>query len=490
MRVNYGVNATPQFRVLSNDQIETIYFAALRVLERVGAQMHDPDSVRLLRGAGAFVEDEDRVRFPPAMVEAALRTVPQKVTLTGRSGYSIHLEKNEIHFGTGSDTPFTIDPYTDERRRCTSQDVYNWAKIADASEHVDFFMSLGLVSDVPMLTYDRHQFLAMLEGTGKPLIITAVDQEGLADQHQMACALLGGEEAFRQRPMFAIYIEPSSPLTHFVEVLQKLRYAAEKGIPAIYTPCPMCGGTAPVTLAGLLVQTLAESFAGLVVNQLTRPGAPVIIGGFMSIFDMATTIMCYGAPEMALMSAAMTDITKWLGIPMFSTAGCSDAKVLDEQAAIEATGSLLTAALSGANLIHDLGYLESGLVGSGDMLVMCNETIGYVKRILRGVQVDEESLAVDVIDRVGPSGEYLTDKHTLHRFKQEFWFPTLIDREGYENWADRGRKPMRQRVREKVLDIIENYEPQPIAGDVLERMKAIVAAADERHKSEEDVSLL
>jgi trimethylamine--corrinoid protein Co-methyltransferase len=220
-----------------------------------------------------------------------------------------------------------------------------------------------------------------------------------------------------------------------------------------------------------------------VLAQLKCKGAGVIMGGVNSPMDMATSVLSYGAPELTLISAAMTDIAKWLGVPMFSTAGCSDAKVLDQQAAIEATLSVTIAALSGANLIHDVGYLESGLLGSFDMLVMSDEVIGMAKRILAGVSVTPETLAVDVIDRVGPGGHYLTQEHTRQHFRSETWFPTLIDRQMRRTWEASGSKTMGDRVRARVLDILEHHEPLPIAADVEARLKEIITQAEERHRN-------
>ena len=487
MRANYQVNATTQFRVLSDDQIEEIFHSALDVLGRVGTRVYGEEGLALLRDAGcrkrSGVSDNDLVHIPSWLVKDALNTAPQRIVVAGRDrNKRIILEKNKIYFGTGSDCPSLIDPYTDEVRDYTYQDIYNAARISDALPHIDFHMSLGLTSGVPVLTYDRHQFLAMMQGTSKPLVITTVDKEGLADQYRMACEVLGGAEEFAQAPLFVVYIEPSSPLTHSIEAVEKILYAAEMGIPAIYTPCTMCGATAPVTLAGGMVQCLAECLVGVVLAQLKRRGAAVIIGGVESTIDMATSILSYGAPEMVLLSAAMTDVAKWLRLPMFSTAGCSDAKVLDQQAAIEAAMSVTIAALSGANLIHDVGYLESGLLGSFDMLVMSNEVIGMAKRILGGVTVTPETLAVDVIERVGPGGHYLTEEHTRQHFKTELWFPALMDRQQRRGWEASGEKTMAERVRAKVKDILEHHEPLPIPAEVEARLREIIAEADERHK--------
>ncbi|MFB3882988.1 MAG: trimethylamine methyltransferase family protein, partial [Armatimonadota bacterium] len=439
MRTNYRTNATPVFRVLSDDQLEDIYLAALQVLERTGTRVYQDEGLALLRDAGCQVSDGSLVRIPSWLVKASLATTPERITIAGRDRTKrVTLEYNKVWFGTGSDCPFVIDPYTDERRPYTFKDIYNAAKIAESLPNIDFHMSLGLTSDVTRKSYDRHQLLAMLKGTTKPFVITAVDKNGLADQYEMACEVLGGAEEFARAPLFVIYIEPSSPLNNSKEAVEKILYAAETGIPAIYTPCPICGGTGPATLAGSLVQSLAECLTGIVLSQLKRKGAAVIIGGVNTVLDMRTTLMAYGAPELSLLSAGETELAKWLRLPMFSTAGCSDAKVLDEQAAIESTISVAMAALSGANLVHDVGYLEAGLVGSFDMLVMSDEIIGMVKRIIGGVTVDDEHLATDLIDRVGPGGNFLAEEHTLNHFKSEFWFPKLIDRSRREKWEAQG----------------------------------------------------
>jgi trimethylamine--corrinoid protein Co-methyltransferase len=321
----------------------------------------------------------------------------------------------------------------------------------------------------------------MLKGTSKPLVITSLDKEGLVDQYRMACQVLGGPDEFTRSPLFVIYIEPSAPLTSSVEAVEKILYAAETGIPAIFTPAVMAGGTGPVTLAGTMAQALAESLVGVVLAQLKRRGAAVIMGGVNSAMDMTTSILSYGAPELALVSAAMTDVSKWLGLPMFSTAGCSDSKVLDQQAAIEATMSVVIAALSGANLIHDVGYLESGLLGSFDMLVMSDEIIGMAKHILGGIRVTPDTLAVDVIEHVGPGGHFLTQEHTRQHFRNEIWLPSLMDRQMRRTWEASGERTMAERVRARVLDILEHHEPLPLPAEVEARLEQIVAEAEARH---------
>ena len=489
-KTNYTVNATPQFQVLTEDEIEAIYFSALTVLYETGVRVYDKEGVQVAADGGAIVEDtkEDSslVKIPPWLVDKALSTLPRKVVVIGPDRkHKMELYKNSRYFGAGSDTPFTIDPYTGQRRRATYKDVKNFARLAQALPNIDFHMSLGIVQDSQVGTYDRWQYLAMLEGTTKPINITAVDIDGLRDQLEMAYIRVGGKDEWRKGPIFSLYIEPVSPLSHSEEVVQKILFAADHEIPFVYTPCPLAGATSPTTLAGTAVQALTESLFGIFLAQTRKPGAPMIIGGLMSNMDMQTTVYCYGSPEMALLSAAYTDITKWLGVPEYETAGCSDAKMFDEQAALEATMNITTAALIGGNMIHDVGYLEQGLTSSPDMMVASNEIIDRVKRILRGIPVNDETTALDVMDQVGPGGHYLDHDHTYTRFKTEIWRPTLTDRHGWDQWVTAGSKTYRERVHDRVIEILET-ETEPLLDEKMHNeLKRICELADERHKSEE-----
>jgi trimethylamine--corrinoid protein Co-methyltransferase len=489
-KTNYYVNATPTFQVLSEEEIEAIYFSALRVLYETGVRVYDKEGVEVAYSGGAIVEDtsEDSslVKIPPWMVDKARATLPRKVVVVGPDRkYRMELYKNQIYFGTGSDTPFTIDPYTGKRRRATYQDVKNFARMAQALPNIDFHMSLGITQDTAVGTYDRWQYLAMLEGTSKPINITAVDLEGVRDQLEMAYIRLGGKEEWKKGPAFSLYIEPVSPLSHSKEVVQKLLFACDNEVPFVYTPCPLAGATAPTTLAGTAVQALTESLFGIVLSQLRKPGASLIIGGLMSNMDMITTVYCYGSPEMALLSAAYTEITKWLGVPMYETAGCSDVKAFDEQAAMEATINIATAALVGGNMIHDVGYIEQGLTSSMEMMVASDEIIDMVKRILRGIPVSDETMALDVMEAVGPGGHYLEQDHTYNRFKTEIWRPKLLDRLNWENWTQAGSKRYSERVHDRVIEILET-ETVPLLDEAMyKELRRICELADARHKDEE-----
>ena len=467
------------FRVLSDDQVDAIYLAALQILERTGTRVENQEAIDLLAGAGAWV-DGQRVRWPAGLVERALSSAPRRALLVGRDGRVLTLGGDNFYYGTGSDCPQFLDPDTGQRRPFGTRDVADCARLADALPNIDFFMSFGLVQDpdVPPATYDRHQFLAMAANVTKPMVVTVVDVAGLADIHRMASLIVGGEDEFRRSPLVALYAEPISPLVLGNEAAEKLLFAADHGMPVVFTPGIMSGANAPVTLAGTLAQGLAEGLIGVVLAQLKRPGAPVIIGGVMTVMDMGTTIFTYGSPELSLLSAASMDISRRLGLPVFSTAGCSDAKSFDQQAAAESAFSLLLAGLSGGHLIHDVGYLESGLTGSPEMLVASDEIIGMVRRVVRGVTVDADALAAGVIDAVGPGGHFLDQEHTLRHFRREFWFPQLMDRQRWEIWHDQGEQTLGQRAGARGREILRHHQPEPLPEALLRELGQIVHRAD------------
>jgi len=233
------------------------------------------------------------------------------------------------------------------------------------------------------------------------------------------------------------------------------------------------------------VQALTESLFGIVLSQLRKPGCQVIIGGLMSAMDMQTAVYCYGSPEMALLSAGYTEITKWLRVPEYETAGCSDAKCFDEQACMEAAINITTAALVGGNMIHDIGYIEQGLCSSPHMLVASDDIISRAKRILRGIPVDDDTLALDVLDEIGPGGHFLAHDHTFKRFKTENWRSPLVDRQVYADWEASGSKDYQQRVHERMVEILE-ADAQPLLDEKMyAELRRICELADARHKDEE-----
>ncbi|MGC8827370.1 MAG: trimethylamine methyltransferase family protein, partial [Anaerolineae bacterium] len=403
------------------------------------------------------------------MVEDALRKAPHRVVLGTRDGQrTVLLEGDKVWFGPSLDCIDYLDPITEERRPFTSTDCAVTARVADALPNYDWVMTIGMAADVPADIADRVIAKQVLTNCEKPFVFCCKDVNSTRDIYEMAIAIAGSEEAFLRAPFIIHYSEPVSPLLHYDPAIEKLMYCAEKGIPLVYYPAPMAGGTAPATLAAVIVQGSAESLSGLVLAQLVRPGAPFIYGAFTTIMDMSTTIFSYGAPEMSLMAAAMAQLAQFYGLPFFGTAGCTDAKFPDPQAAAEAAFSCLSSALAGANLVHDSGWLDHGSVASPAYMVLVNEVLYMVRQFLKGLTVNEETLAVDLIDKVGPGGHYLNEEHTLRHFR-EVWYSELFDRAMLDQWKQKGGKRFEERLREAAQKAMA-HTPKPLPAEVLREL--------------------
>ncbi len=481
LKSNYTTYTTPLFRHLSDSQLEELYLASLEILERTGARFYEEEAVELFKKAGALVSEGNRVRIPAGLVEWAMSIAPKRVRLCDRHGQPVmQLEDHKVFFGTGSDCLHVLDHRTGERRKAKLQDVVEGITLCDALPNIDYVMSMFLPWDAPLQDlYDRYQMEIMLNYTTKPIVFVTAEFEGCVDCVEMAEAVMGGPEALRQSPLVTCYINVTTALRHNKEAVQKLLYLARKDLPSLYVPVVSGGTTAPVTLAGNLALSNAGHLAGLVLSQLAREGAPYIIGGWTgNTLDMRTLVDPYVVPEK---SGLGNELAHYQRLPVFGLSGCTDAKELDQQAAAEAALTILIDALSGSNLVHDLGYLESGLTGSLEALVICDEIVDWVKAFMKGVEINQETLALDLIDEVGPDGQFMDTEHTLNHFR-ESWYPRLFDRKNYDDWAADGSKTLRDRAREKVEEVLASHEPEPLPKDVAEKVKAIVRRAEEGQK--------
>jgi len=477
MPSNYLPTKGLSFRKLSNEKLERIHAASLEILERTGLRLLEPNAVQLLKSKGATVEGGDRVHIPAKLVEWALTTAPKSTKLFNRHGEeALVLEGNNVFYGTGSDCPNVIDLRNGERRPGLLQDIVDATTVCDALPNIDFLMSFCIANDLERQTYDRHQMRAMLMHSIKPILFVTLGFGGCVDAIKMAEAVLGGAQALERKPICACYINVSSALRHNEEALQKLLFMAGKGLPTTYTPVVLRGATGPVTAAGAIALANAGELAGVVISQIKREGTPIIItGGVNDMLDMRTTIDCYSDPTNRVM---LVEMAHRYNLPIFGLTGCSDSKLPDEQAAAEAALSILLESLAGAQMAHDVGYLDSGMTNSIEQIVICDEIISYTKAFMKEVEVNEETLALDVIDQVGPDGDFLGNKHTLKNFRQD-WYPSLFERRNYDGWKKDGGKTMRQRAREKAVEILAQHKPELLAEAVVKKLDQIVEQASQ-----------
>lgn len=445
----------PTLNVLSTDQVEQIHLATMAVLERTGIRMTHVKALELLDGAGASVNG-DRVRIPAQIVTDAIHASPAHFALGRRNGEpALMLEDNKSWYGAGLDCMEYLDPCTDVRRLFTSEDCRITATITNALPNYAWSMILGFAADVPAAIADRVTAKQALTYCEKPLFFCCKDMNSLRAIYDMAVLIAGSEVRFRQAPSIAAICSAISPLWYDDNTVEKVIFCAEKGIPQVFYSGLQAGATSPATFAGTIVQGSAESLSGLVVAQLVQTGAPVIYGAFTTIMDMATAIFSYGAPEMSLMTAAMVQMAQHYNMPVFGTAGCSDAKFPDDpQAVIEGTFSCLSSALSGANLIHDHGFLDHSAVISPNYLVLIDEVLSMVNQYMRGIPVNDETLALDLIDRVGPGRHYLEEEHTMRHFR-DVWYSDLFDRTNYDAWLKQGSIHFAERLQEKTRKLMD-----------------------------------
>jgi trimethylamine--corrinoid protein Co-methyltransferase len=466
----------PGYRMFTHAQLDEIHLAALEVLRHTGVRVYEPEAITLLHDAGCVIEDETLVKFPASVVEDALIQSPSRIVLCDRTGEPrMYLENNRTYFGTGSDLPNTLDLETGHRRPSLLSDVENAARLVDYLPNLDFAMSMALPSDVPAKISDRYSFLAMIKNTIKPVVFTAWDESGLDDIINMAQVVAGGAEKLRLNPFLLAYLEPTSPLQHTHEAVRKLLIMADHGLPVVYAPGSLEGASAPVTPAGNLVMSSAEALSGLAIAQLRRKGTPFVWGSGGGPLDMRTAVFSYGSPEFMLHCMGMAELGHYYyNLPVWGFSGCSDSKQSDIQAGIESALWILWTALSGANLVHDIGYVESGLTCSYEMMVICDEIISFVRRLIGGVKLTPEAMALDVINEVGPGGSYIETSHTLDHF-DEVWYPRLFDRRTYNAWLDAGNPTAIKKANEVAREGIYKHKPDPLPSTVLEKLNEIIA---------------
>lgn len=465
-------------KALTDEQCKMLHDAALRILDRTGVRLYEPEALELLRNSGVSVEDGNRVRLPQALVEDAISTVPKTVTLYDRDGnVAMPVEGYRTFYGPGPDLLNIIDHRNGKRRRAILQDVIDGVRLCDSLENIDFMMSMFLPSNVDMTIADRYQMEIMLTHSKKPIIMVTYETSGWIDCTEMAEVVAGGQQQLRERPFVLGYINVTTCLRHNREALQKLLYSAEKGLPAIYNASSIGGMTAPITAAGGIALNYAGALVGVTISQLKREGTPVVIRGDAGgALDMRTMVSPYARAEYRGVHESFAHFNQW---PMFTGGGFTDSKILDEQAIAEAALTLLAESLTGGHIIHDLGFMESGLCGSLVLIAICNELVEWIKALQGRIEINDETLALDLIDKVGPDGQFIDTDHTLRHFRER-WYPELIDRGNLEEWMENGEKTLSERATEKIQGILKSPDRPMIADEQIDAIKSIIKRVEER----------
>jgi trimethylamine--corrinoid protein Co-methyltransferase len=461
------------YKPLSDRDIETIHAASLTILEKTGVG-YEPglgETVDMLHRAGAIVDREkSRLRLPRKLVMAQVAKAPAQVVLYSRNGeYDLDLTLDRVYLGTGGAAVRILDLETGTARATTLNDLYQLGRLVDELEHVHFFLRPCIPTDIPESEYDINMYYACLKATAKHVMSGVNDEKGLHRVIELASMIAGGQQKLQEKPFISVITSFAiSPLKLCTQSTLIMQEAIRSQIPVAISAAPMSGSTSPMTMAGTLAQLHAEQLAGICICQLTRPGAPLLYGGIPGMADMRTMGYVGGGAECGMMNAAIHQLAQHLDVPNYNSAGLSDAKVPDVQAGWEKGVTLLLAAMGGSNYIHhSAGMLESMLTVAPEQFVIDDEIIGMCCKVLKGIKVDAEHLALEVIDQVGPGGNFLESPHTIKHMRKEYFTGSgLTDRNIRDRWEKDGSQDARERARDMAKAILSKPERPHIAEDL------------------------
>jgi trimethylamine--corrinoid protein Co-methyltransferase len=480
---NNSDRQTPQFRILSDQQCNEIYLATLECLKRVGIRIQNEEAKSLLAAAGADVEG-NIVRIPAHIIQDAVASCPRTFTVWGRDyQHEMRIAPDRVHFGPGPSCTNFIDPTSGEHRKALRGDAGKTALVCDALPNIDYAMGLSLFDDVTPVLSPVYEFAEMVAHTSKPVIAWANTPATLQDIYQIAIAVAGSAINLKRKPIFAFFTTYESPLRLAHDPVANMLWAADHDIPIICLGGPTVGLESPFSGASALVIHLASVLSALAFVQLKKRGASMVIGGVPSMMDLRTARPAYGSPEMSLHSAAAVDIARYLGIPFMGTAGASESKFVDAQAGAESAIQVLMSTLSGASLVHDVGFLDCADIGSLDYLILTDELIGMVARIMRGVQVNADTIMLDLLEKIGPEGNFISEPRSAALCRSEAWVPSILDRNPYPSWIKKGARTTDQVLKDRVQKILATHTPVPLSPEIVQKIDLILNEAEKREKT-------
>jgi trimethylamine--corrinoid protein Co-methyltransferase len=460
------------YKPLKDEDVKRIYEASLDVLERTGIAVMPSEAREIFRAAGAKINEEnDRVYIPRSMVEDALGTAQNEVVLCGRDDpeHDIILGGTRVYMGTGGTAIKVLDLETQHVRKTTLADVANIGRLVDALDNIHFYLRACLAGDVPHEYLDINAYYACIANTTKHVTGNCFTVQSARDVIEMAAIIAGGKEALQERPFISFITSWTvSPLRFAKETVEVLTEVVRQEIPIFLSSAPQSGATSPAALAGTLVQINAEELSGITYCQLVKPGTPVILGYVPSVSDLRTGNFVGGSAEFALMNAAVAQLGQFYNLPVYNSSGLTDSKVPDIQAGYEKGITGLTAALAGSNYIHHAaGFLESMLTVAYEQYVIDDDINGSIMRAVRGIEVTDETLSVELIDQIARGkGYYLGTQQSRELMRTEYFYPHSSDRRKRAEWENDGGLDMRQRARLKAQEILNTHKPKSIPPEI------------------------
>jgi trimethylamine---corrinoid protein Co-methyltransferase len=465
------------FDVLSLSQTETIHLATLHVLKNTGIKVESRRALRLFADAGAHIEKKNKyniVRIPPDLVEECIGMAPEHVEYRGRSAHvDFSAAPYNFSFTTFGECINIIDVHSRKFRKSVKKDCRETALVCDSLGEIKVFERPVNPSDTPAATQSLHNAEAIFTNTSKHTFIGAGDVESLKRMAKMAEVCVGGPEHFRTRKIFTTTVCPVSPLLLSTNCCDTIIESALLGIGLLIFPMPLAGATSPVTMAGTLVSFNAEVLSALVLAQLTAQGTPCTYGSASTIMDLTLVDASLGAPEMALLSTGSACLARYYGLPSLICGGLTDSKLPDPQTGYESSYGAMLCALARGNFISGAGVLEQGLTFDYAKLLMDTEMARSISKVVAGIEISPESLALEAIHQVGPAGEFLTHRHTFQNMRSQST-TVNFDRKKRQAWLDAGGKDLAEKAYEEARSILENHKPLPLPPGAAENMADII----------------
>jgi trimethylamine--corrinoid protein Co-methyltransferase len=456
-------NIKSKLQLLSKEDIEKIHSSAIRILEKIGIMFDNKEALKIFNENGFEVIFEKKiVKINEEAIKEAIIKAPSKITIYDRNGKeALFLEENNVYYNPGSAAINILDIETNNIRKPISKDLEKFSIIVDSLPYIHAQSTALIVSDVPEIISDRYRLYIILKNAIKPIITGAFTIDGLHDMVKMLKVVTNNE--LSKKPIAIFDVCPSPPLMWSEITSQNLIDCAKYMVPAEIVPMPLSGATAPVTLAGTIVQHTAEALSGIVLSQIVNPGAPIIYGGSPAIFEMRYGTTPMGAIETIMIDCSYALIGKYYGLPTHSYLGLSDSKIVDIQAGFESSIGIILGALTGINVISGPGMIDFESCQSMEKLVIDNEICGMALRLIKRINVTEDSLAIELIEKIGPGGHFLTSKHTIEWLKREFFIPSeIIDRFERKIWIEKNHKNCIQRAKEIVEKILKENESKKL----------------------------
>ncbi len=462
------------YHVLSEKEISQIHETSVRVLGKVGFEINYPPALELFEKSGARVDhDLRRVYVSRELISRCIKQAPAEFVFYGRQkGKNITIGGKRVHFGTGGLALYVLD-LERNKRPGTIRDVADLARLADKLEYLDFFIIPVYPHDINIDAVDINTKYQAFLNTGKPVMGGIFSKQGLDDMVRIASIIAGGLEKLQRRPFIGFISSITSPLKISSEHAEFIMEVARYGLPLATSTAPAAGATAPITLAGTLVQQNAEALMGVILTQLVNPGTPVLYSAVPVTMDMRTMSFLMGSIESGLMNAAITQMAHYYRLPCYITVGTTDSKVPDAQAAHESASTAMLAALAGGNFIHEaFGMLDGAMTVSYAQYVIDNDIVGSCLRTLRGIDINRDTLAFDIIAKVGPGGNYLSEEHTVKYMRTESYSPQASDRQQYQRWIDAGSKDSWKKAEEVAAQLIGEPVEEIVPADIDDKIRA------------------